>query len=55
MFKHIPLEKQLMEERKKSIAVKIQTEKNTADIDYLAMMSDIELDTGETEDDEIEQ
>ena len=30
MFKHIPLEKQLMEERKKSIAVKIQTEKNLA-------------------------
>lgn len=52
MFKYTSLRDQLIEERNKNIVLKAQTDKNAADIDYLAMMSDIELDTGETEEDE---
>lgn len=39
MFRYTSLKKQIMIERQ------LQLEKNTADIDYLAMMSDINLDT----------
>lgn len=55
MFKYTSLKEQIIGERQQNALLKEQTEKNAADIDYLAMMSDIELDTGETEDDEIEQ
>ena len=55
MFKYTSLRDQLIEERNKNIALKAQADKNASDIDYIAMMSDIELDMGETEDDEIEQ
>lgn len=55
MFKYTSLRDQLIEERNKNIALKAQADKNASDIDYIAMMSDIELDTGETEEDQIEQ
>lgn len=58
MFKYRPLKEQLIEERRKNAALKEQTEKNTSDIDYIAMMNDIELDSPEadgTEADENEQ
>ena len=55
MFKYTSLRDQIIEERNKNIVLKAQADKNASDIDYIAMMSDIELDTGETEDDEIEQ
>ena len=54
MFRYMPLKEQLMEERKKNAVLKAQTDKNASDIDYIAMMTDVELDTGsdETEEDE---
>lgn len=55
MFGYLSLGQQLIEERKKNALLKEQADQNTANIDYIAMMSDIELDMGETEDDEIEQ
>ncbi len=55
MFKYTSLKEQLVEERKKSTLLKEQTDKNASDIDYIAMMSDIELETGGTEVDENEQ
>ena len=55
MFRFISLQQQLIDERKKNAVLKAQTEKNAADIDYIAMMSDVELDAGETEVDTDEQ
>lgn len=55
MFEYKSLKQQLIDERNKNVVLKAQSDKNTSDIDYIAMMSDIELDMGETEDDEIEQ
>ncbi len=54
MFKYTSLKEQLIEERSKNAALKTQTDKNASDIDYIAMMSDIELDMDETEDEEYE-
>lgn len=51
MFKYTSLEEQILLERQKNTALKAQTDKNSADIDYIAMMSDIEL---ESEPDETE-
>lgn len=55
MFKYTSLRDQLIEERNKNIVLKAQADKNASDIDYIAMMSDIELDAGETEENQIEQ
>lgn len=45
MFKYTSLEEQILLERQKNTALKAQTEKNAADIDYIAMMADIELES----------
>lgn len=57
MFKYTSLKEQVLIERQKSVAIKAQAEKNAADIDYIAMMNDIELDSesDETEVDDDEQ
>lgn len=55
MFRYISLQQQLIDERKKTAVLKAKTDRNAADIDYIAMMSDIELDAGETEGSEDEQ
>lgn len=52
MFRYKSLGQQLIDERKKNAALKAQTDRNAADIDYIAMMSNIELDADETEEDE---
>jgi hypothetical protein len=44
MFRYIPLKEQVMEERRKNAALKALSDKNTSDIDYIAMMCDVELD-----------
>ena len=49
MFRYIPLKEQVMEERRKNAALKALSDKNTSDIDYIAMMCDVELDEEETE------
>lgn len=55
MFEYKSLKQQLIDERNKNVVLKAQSDKNASDIDYIAMMSDIELDAGETEEDQIEQ
>lgn len=55
MFRYTSLREQILLERQKNAVLKAQAEKNAADIDYIAMMSDIELDSGETEGDKDEQ
>lgn len=49
MFFYKPIKAQLIDERKKSLALKAQAEKLSADLEYVAMMADVELDD-ETED-----
>ena len=55
MFRYTSLKEQILLERQKNVVLKAQSDKNASDIDYIAMMSDIELDAGETEEDQIEQ
>lgn len=46
-MKYISLRQQLVQERQKNAALSAEAAKNTADIDYIAMMCDIELGTPE--------
>ena len=57
MFRYIPLKEQVMEERRKNAALKTLLDKNSSDIDYIAMMCDVELDidNNETEEPDYEQ
>ena len=57
MFRYIPLKEQVMEERRKNAALKTLLDKNSSDIDYIAMMCDVELDidNNETEETDNEQ
>ena len=43
MFKHVPLVKQIFEERRKNARLEERHQKNVADIEYIAMMCDVEL------------
>ena len=52
MFRYIPLKEQVMEERRKNAALKTLLDKNTSDIDYIAMMCDVELDIDNNETEE---
>ncbi len=53
MFKFKDTRIQLMEEKKKNAELQAKIEKTNADIEYIAMMTDVELDeTEETENDE---
>ena len=48
MFKYIPIEQQAVEVRKESAKLKADNAKMKSDIDYMAMISDIDLeDEGE--------
>ena len=53
MFKYIPLEKQIAIERSKNAKLKAENIKLKGDLDYIAMMTDVELDD-DTESEEIE-
>ena len=44
MFGMKTIKEQVMEERRKNAALKALSDKNTSDIDYIAMMCDVELD-----------
>lgn len=48
-MKYISLKQQLLQERQKNAALSAEAAKNTADIDYIAMMCDIELETSDEE------
>lgn len=52
MFKHKNIQEQIVEERRKNEALLSEMLKAKADMEYLAMMSDIELDEEEEEDGE---
>ena len=47
MFKYIPIEKQLVEENNKNAQLKAENAVLSANVDYLAMMCDVELDDNE--------
>ena len=47
MFKYKGVNEQLLEERKKNASLQAKLNKANADIEYLAMMSDIELEDEE--------
>ena len=49
MFKYIPLEEQILKERQRNAALEAEARKTAADIDYIAMMTDIDLETEEAE------
>ena len=51
MFKYTSLRDQIIDERNKNVVLKAQSDKNASDIDYIAMMSDIDL---EIEEDNLE-
>lgn len=54
MFRYTSLREQILLERQKNAVLKAQTEKNAADIDYIAMMSDIELESFSDDEAEVE-
>lgn len=54
MFAFKPIKEQALDLRRENVRLRSALKKNTADIDYIAMMSDIELDSGETDETEDE-
>lgn len=46
MFSFKSTREQLMEERQRSAALQSEVEKSSADIQYIAMMTDVDLDEG---------
>ena len=54
MFRYTSLREQILLERQKNAVLKAQTEKNAADIDYIAMMSNIELESFSDDEAEVE-
>lgn len=52
MFRFLSVREQLALERRKNELLQAQIVKNTSDIDYVAMMSDIDLDVEEPDDTE---
>lgn len=45
MFKYIPIEEQIVKKQSEINKVSVEEAKNRADIDYIAMMCDVELET----------
>ena len=52
MFEHIPIEEQARHAAAEAQKTATQAERNAANIDYIAMMSEIDIDP-ETEEDEV--
>ena len=48
-MQYLSLKDQLLKERQKNAALTAEAAKNTADIDYIAMMCDVELEIPETD------
>lgn len=49
-MQYLSLKDQLLKERQKNAALTAEAAKNTADIDYIAMMCDVELELPEEND-----
>lgn len=54
MFKMKTVREQALDLRHENVRLKEALEKTEADVEYIAMMSDIELDSGETDETEAE-
>lgn len=54
MFAMKTVKEQALDLRRENIRLKNALEKTKADVEYIAMMSDIELDSSETEETEVE-
>lgn len=54
MFRYTSLREQILLERQKNTVLRAQADKNAADIDYIAMMSDIELESFSDDEAEVE-
>ena len=54
MFEMKSIQQQALDLRRENVKLRIELDKTTADVTYIAMMTDVELDTGsdETEEDE---
>jgi hypothetical protein len=57
MFRYKSIHEQLFEERRKNAKLQSQVEKANADLEYIAMMTDVDIEEDETEvtDDDDEQ
>lgn len=53
-MKYVSIEQQLLKERHKNAALRAELAKSAADIDYIAMMCDVELETEVVTDEECE-
>lgn len=49
MFGYISVKEQLIKERQKSAALKAENDRNAANIDYIAMVFDVELENEKEE------
>ena len=52
MFGFIPISEQAVKERAKAEALTVENDKNAANIDYIAMMCDVDLGDDDTDGDE---
>lgn len=52
MFKMKTVREQALDLRRENVKLRIELEKTTADVEYIAMMTDVELDTGSDETEE---
>lgn len=52
MFEMKSIQQQALDLRRENIRLRTELEKTTADVDYIAMMSDIELDNSENDETE---
>lgn len=49
MFGYISVKEQLIKERQKSAALKVENDRNATNIDYIAMVFDVELENEKEE------
>ena len=55
MFEMKSIQQQALDLRRENVKLRIELDKTTADVEYIAMMTDVELQTEETEAMEDEQ
>ena len=55
MFAIKAIKEQTLDLRRENAKLRTELDKTSADVEYIAMMTDVELDTDETEEDENEQ
>ena len=54
MFGMKTIKEQALDLRRENVKLRIELDKTTADVEYIAMMTDVELDTGSDETEENE-